>query len=81
MDAVLRASLLRFSPHIPGVNYPMAYVGSRNSFFCWHVEDNLLYAASFLQARHTERLRRGYVAATYRRLGLWVAVLCSYNRI
>lgn len=38
MDAVLRGSLCRHSPSIPGVNYPMLYVGMRNSYFCWHVE-------------------------------------------
>ena len=37
-DAVLARSLVRHSPLIPGVNYPMFYVGMRNSFFCWHVE-------------------------------------------
>ena len=46
----LRASLLRFSPLIPGVNYPMTYVGARNTFFCWHVEDNHLYATNYVVA-------------------------------
>ncbi|KOO33961.1 putative lysine-specific demethylase jmj14-like protein [Chrysochromulina tobinii] len=50
LDSLLRASLLRFSPLIPGVNYPMTYVGSRNTFFCWHVEDNHLYATNYLVA-------------------------------
>ena len=50
MDSLLRASLLRFSPLIPGVNYPMTYVGARNTFFCWHVEDNHLYATNYLVA-------------------------------
>ena len=50
MDSLLRSSLLRFSPPIPGVNYPMIYIGSRNTFFCWHVEDNLLYATNYVQA-------------------------------
>jgi len=47
MDSLLRSSLLRFSPLIPGVNYPMTYVGARNTFFCWHVEVCTLKAASF----------------------------------
>ena len=34
MDSLLRASLLRFSPLIPGVNYPMTYVGTRSTAFC-----------------------------------------------
>ena len=48
MDSLLRCSLLRFSPLIPGVNYPMVYVGTRNTFFCWHVEDNHLYATNYV---------------------------------
>ena len=28
----------------------MTYIGARNTFFCWHVEDNLLYATNYLQA-------------------------------
>ena len=48
MDSLLRASLLRFSPLIPGVNYPMTYVGARNTFFCWHVEDNHLPATNYV---------------------------------
>lgn len=50
MDSLLRTSLLRFSPPIPGVNYPMVYIGTRNTFFCWHVEDNLLYATNYVVA-------------------------------
>ena len=50
MDSLLRASLLRFSPPIPGVNYPMTYIGTRNTFFCWHVEDNMLYATNYVVA-------------------------------
>lgn len=50
MDSLLRHSLLRFSPLIPGVNYPMVYIGTRNTFFCWHVEDNLLYATNYVVA-------------------------------
>ena len=53
MDSLLRASLLRFSPLIPGVNYPMTYIGARNTFFCWHVEDNHLYATNYLQVNVT----------------------------
>ena len=36
MDSLLKASLLRYSALIPGVNYPMVYLGGRNTFFCWH---------------------------------------------
>ena len=50
MDSLLQASLLRFSPLIPGVNYPMTYLGARNTFFCWHVEDNHLYATNYVVA-------------------------------
>ena len=50
MDSLLRASLLRYSPLIPGVNYPMTYVGGRNTFFCWHVEDNHLNATNYVVA-------------------------------
>ena len=50
MDSLLRASLLRYSALIPGVNYPMVYLGGRNTFFCWHVEDNHLYATNYVVA-------------------------------
>ena len=28
----------------------MVYLGGRNTFFCWHVEDNLLYATNYVVA-------------------------------
>lgn len=35
---------------IPGVNSPMLYVGMMFSSFCWHTEDNHLFAINYIHA-------------------------------
>lgn len=45
----LRGGILRYTGmDIPGVTRPYAYIGSRFSSFCWHVEDDFLYSINLV---------------------------------
>jgi hypothetical protein len=48
---VLDDSVLKYLYQtIPGITSPMLYVGMLFSSFCWHVEDNHLYAINYIHA-------------------------------
>lgn len=46
--SVNRDGSLKFLPLMPGINFPMFYIGARLTRFCWHVEDLDLCSVGYL---------------------------------
>jgi len=45
----LEKGLLRYTSMVlPGISSSYSYIGSQNSAFCWHIEDDFLYSINYL---------------------------------